>query len=111
MPRARPRWRFLNLWTGRALQEGCGRWGETVRINLSGLSMELKLRAKMGIRAHRACLDFRPHRAIFKTKLAVRRATVHPSCHILLANLGGNSTSGSFDAGAPHGIRAAYSGS
>jgi transposase len=62
---------------------------ETVRINLSGLNMELLLRASMGIRAHRACLDFRPHRAIFKTRLLVRRATVRPSCHILLANLRG----------------------
>jgi transposase len=62
---------------------------ETVRINLSGLSRELLLRASMGIRAHRACLDFRPHRAIFKTRLPVRRATVRPSCHILLANLRG----------------------
>jgi transposase len=62
--------------------------GETVRINLSGLSVEPELRAIMGIRAHRACLDLRPQRAIFKTRFAVRRATVHPSCHILLANLG-----------------------
>ena len=44
-------------------------WGETVRINLSGLSMEHLLRAIMGIRAHRACLDLRPQRAIFKTRL------------------------------------------
>ena len=62
---------------------------ETVRINLSGLNMELLLRASMGIRAHRACLDIRPHRAILKTRLPVRRATVRPSCHILLANLRG----------------------
>jgi len=63
-------------------------WGETVRINLSGLSVEPELRAIMGIRAHRACLDLRPQRAIFKTRLAVRRATVRPFCRILLANLG-----------------------
>jgi Winged helix-turn helix len=44
--------------------------------------------AIMGIRAHRACLDFRPRGTIFETRLPVRRATVRPSCHILLANLG-----------------------
>jgi transposase len=62
---------------------------ETVRINLSGLCVEPELRTIMEIRAHRACLDLRPQRAIFKTRFAVRRATVRPSCHILLANLGG----------------------
>jgi hypothetical protein len=61
---------------------------ETVRINLSGLSVEHLLRAIMGIRAHRACLKPRPQGAIFIPRLPVRRATVHPSCHILLANLG-----------------------
>jgi transposase len=38
-------------------------WGETVRINLSGLGVERLLRASMGIRAHWACLDSRPRRA------------------------------------------------
>src|SRR5829696_4361958 len=61
---------------------------ETVRINLSGLVVEHLLRATMEIRAHRACLKPRPHRAIFIPRLPVRRATVRPSCHILLANLG-----------------------
>src|SRR5215213_2115697 len=61
---------------------------ETVRINLSGLVMEHLLRATMEIRAHRACLKPRPHRAIFIPRLPVRRATARPSCHILLANLG-----------------------
>ena len=42
----------------------------------------------MGIRAHRACLKPRPQEAIFIPRLSVRRATVHPSCYILLANLG-----------------------
>jgi transposase len=66
---------------------------ETVRINLSGLCVEPELRTIMEIRAHRACLDLRPQRAIFKTRFAVRRATVRPSCHILLANLGGTLSS------------------
>jgi hypothetical protein len=52
--------------------------------------MEPELRAIMGIRAHRAYLGARPRRAIFFIRLAVRRATVHPSYHVLLANLGGN---------------------
>ena len=80
---------FKNLWTGRASQEGCFRLEGAVRINLSGLGVELMLRAIMEIRAHWACLAFRPQRAIFKTRLPVRRATVRPSCHILPANLGG----------------------
>ena len=84
---------------------------ETVRINLSGLCVEPELRTIMEIRAHRACLDLRPQRAIFKTRFAVRRATVRPSCHIRLANLGGNSTSGSLAAGATHDIRVATSAS
>jgi hypothetical protein len=50
-----------------------------VRINLSGLSMELLLRAIMGIRAHRACLDFRPHRTILKPGLrCAGQPFVHP---------------------------------
>jgi hypothetical protein len=36
--------------------------------------------------------DARPRQ--FKIRLAVRRATVRPSCHILLANLGGTLSSG-----------------
>ena len=63
----------------------------TVRINLSGLWVEPELRAIMGIRAHRAYLDAKTSRAIFFVRFPLRRATVHPSCHILLANLGGNS--------------------
>jgi hypothetical protein len=102
---------FKNLWTGRTSQEGCFRLGETVRINLSGLGVEPKLRAIMEIRAHWACLDFRPQRAIFKTRLPVRRATVRPSCHILPANLGGSPISESLAAGAAHGIRVANSAS
>src|SRR4029077_10250797 len=73
--------------TGRALQVESSD-GHAVRINLSGLWLELALPAIMGIRAQLSSLDPRPRRPCAGPGLSCAR---RPLFHRLLplANLGG----------------------
>jgi len=75
-----------NLWTGRALQVESSD-GHAVRINLSGLWLELAPPAIMGIRAQRSSLDPRPRRPCAGPGLS---CAGRPLFHRLppLANLG-----------------------
>lgn len=76
-----------HLWTGRALQVESSD-GHAVRINLSGLWLELAPPAIMGIRAQRSSLDPRPRRPCAGPGLS---CAGRPLFHRLLplANLGG----------------------
>ena len=62
-----------HLWTGRALQEESSLDGHAVRINLSGLCLELGLRAIMEIRAQLSSLDPRPQGAMCGARLQLCR--------------------------------------
>src|SRR6478735_3717687 len=79
--------RYANLWTGRALQVESSD-GHAVRINLSGLWLELAPPAIMGIRAQRSSLDPRPRRPCAGSGLS---CAGRPLFHrpLPLANLGG----------------------
>jgi hypothetical protein len=63
----------IYLWTGRALQEESSLDGHAVRINLSGLCLELRLRAIMEIRAQLSSLDPRPQGAMCGARLQLCR--------------------------------------
>lgn len=79
-----------HLWAGRALQEESSD-GHAVRINLSGLWLELALRAIMEIRAHLSSLDPRPRGPCAGPDFSCAGETVFPSSSFPLANLGGTS--------------------
>ena len=79
-----------HLWTGRVLQEESSD-GHAVRINLSGLWLELALRAIMEIRAQLSSLDPRPRGPCAGPDFSCAGKTVVPSSSFPLANLGGTS--------------------
>ena len=78
-----------HLWTGRALQEELSSDGHAVRINLSGLCLELVLWAIMEIRAQLSSLDPRPQGPCAGPGFSCAGKTVVPSSSFPLANLGG----------------------
>jgi len=78
-----------HLWTGRALQEESSLDGHAVRINLSGLCLELVLWAIMEIRAQLSSLDPRPQGPCAGPGFSCAGKTVVPSSSFPLANLGG----------------------
>jgi hypothetical protein len=65
--------------------------GHAVRINLSGLWLELALRAIMEIRAQLSSLDPRPRGPCAGPDFSCAGKTVVPSSSFPLANLGGTS--------------------
>ncbi len=78
-----------HLWTGRAVQEESSSEGHAVRVNLSGLCLELVLRAIMEIRAQLSSLDPRPQGPCAGPGFSCAGKTIVPSSSFPLANLGG----------------------
>ena len=78
-----------NVWTRRALQGKSMSWSLWSRTNVSGLVLELMLRAIMEIRARPSSLPAMPRRAIWGHQFS--DVLERPFVHLLfsLADLGG----------------------